>query len=95
MILFIIYQLLYPYTEPLKHYSAPVSQPVSILFVIDLNHITKVRKKLNKEVGEILGEDFGIEIWYIEKYWDSTYYREEARENIASFSYTTILNSNT
>ena len=23
-----------PYTEPLKHYSAPVSQPVSILFVI-------------------------------------------------------------
>ena len=25
----------HPYTEPLKHYSAQVSQPVSILFVID------------------------------------------------------------
>ena len=25
-----------PYTEPLKHYSAPVSQPVSILFVINV-----------------------------------------------------------
>ena len=26
----------YPYTESLKHYSAQVSQPVSILFVIAL-----------------------------------------------------------
>ena len=34
MILFIICQLSYPCTEPLKHYSAQVSQPVSILFVI-------------------------------------------------------------
>ena len=34
LILFIICQSLYSYTEPLKHYSAPVSQPVSILFVI-------------------------------------------------------------
>ena len=35
MILFIICQSSYSYTEPLKHYSAPVSQPVSILFVIN------------------------------------------------------------
>ena len=34
LILFIICQSSYPYTKPLKHYSAPVSQPVSILFVI-------------------------------------------------------------
>ena len=34
MILFIICQSSYPCTEPLKHYSAQVSQPVSILFVI-------------------------------------------------------------
>ena len=31
---FIICQSSYPYTEPLKHYSAQISQPVSILFMI-------------------------------------------------------------
>ena len=31
---FIICQSSYPYTEPLKHYSIQVLQPVSILFVI-------------------------------------------------------------
>jgi len=35
LILFIICQSSYPCTEPLKHYSAQVSQPVSILFVIE------------------------------------------------------------
>ena len=34
LILFIICQSSYPYTEPLKHYLASVLQPVSILFVI-------------------------------------------------------------
>ena len=27
---------LHPYTEPLEHYSVQVSQPVSILFVINI-----------------------------------------------------------
>ena len=28
--------LSYPYTEPLEHYSVPISQPVSILFAIHM-----------------------------------------------------------
>ena len=36
---FIIYQSLYLYTEPLKHYLVQVLQPVSILFVIVLYDI--------------------------------------------------------
>jgi len=49
LILFIICQSSYPYTEPLKHYSAPVSQPVSILFVIlsFLKFLPKLQPKLS------------------------------------------------
>ena len=67
---------------------------MSFILTYNLNYNTKVRKRLNKGVREILGEDFGIEIWYIEKYWGPTYYREEAKENIVSFSHITILNGN-